>query len=102
MNNQSAVAVLLHECERALDTLLAAKAGTAEGQEREYRRCQGELSPGEAAGLQPSASPQPCPIFPLRADECQEMPGFRGHEWDAGYRQAGKEVHFVAVNCCQF
>lgn len=84
MYNQSAVAVLLQECQRALDTLLAAKAGTGEGQEREYRRCQGELSP-RRGGKTP---PAPCPIFPLRADECQEMPGFRGREWDAGCGQA--------------
>lgn len=43
MNNQSAVAVLLQECERALDTLPAAKAGPGEPEEREYRRCQALL-----------------------------------------------------------
>uniref|UniRef100_A0A8C3J640 Uncharacterized protein n=1 Tax=Calidris pygmaea TaxID=425635 RepID=A0A8C3J640_9CHAR len=43
MNNQNAVAALLQECKRALDTLLSAKADTGEEDEREYRRCQGEV-----------------------------------------------------------
>ncbi|KFV56080.1 Alpha-protein kinase 1, partial [Tyto alba] len=44
MNNQNAVATLLEECKRALDTLLLAKADTGEEDEREYRRCQDLLS----------------------------------------------------------
>lgn len=102
MNNQNAVATLLQECKQALDALLSAQADTSEEDEREYRRCQGEVPRKGGGTTAAAASPQPCPIFLLLADECQEMPGFRGHEWDAGCRQAGKEVHFVAVNCCQF
>lgn len=101
MNNQNAVAGLLQECQRALDALLSAKADTGQEDEREYRRCQGEVPRRGGRTSAAAAGPQPCPIF-LLADECQAMPGFRGHEWDVGYRQAGKEVHFVAVNCCQF
>lgn len=51
MNKQSAVAALLRDCERALGALPAAEPGTGEAEQREYRRCQGELSPGEAAAL---------------------------------------------------
>lgn len=101
MNNQTAAAALLQECKRALDTLLAAQPGTAEEDQQQYWQCQGEVPRRGGRTVAAATSPQPCPIF-LLADECQEMPGFRGHEWDAGYRQAGKEVHFVAVNCCQF
>jgi len=102
MNNQNAVATLLQDCKRALDALLSSKADTGEEDEREYQRCQGEVPKRGSRTTAGATSPQPCPIFLLLADECQEMPGFQGHEWDVGYRQAGKEVHFVAVNCCQF
>lgn len=102
MTNQNTVAVLLRECKQALDMLLSAQADTGEEDEKEYQRCQGEV-PRRGSSITAAAThPQPCPRFLLLADECQEMPGLRGYEWDVGYRQAGKEVHFVAVNCCQF
>ncbi|XP_048159649.1 alpha-protein kinase 1 isoform X1 [Corvus hawaiiensis] len=72
MNNQSAVAVLLQECERALDTLLAAEAGTGEGEEREYRRCQA-LLPEDVRSLLEEAKEMKWPFVPERWQYKQDL-----------------------------
>ncbi|XP_066174449.1 alpha-protein kinase 1 [Sylvia atricapilla] len=72
MNNQSAVAVLLQECQRALDTLLAAKAGTGEGEQREYRRCQA-LLPEELRSLLEAAKEMKWPFVPERWQYKQDL-----------------------------
>uniref|UniRef100_A0A8C5U1S1 Uncharacterized protein n=2 Tax=Malurus TaxID=55806 RepID=A0A8C5U1S1_9PASS len=72
MNNQNAVAVLLQECERALDTLRAAKAGTGEGEEREYRRCQA-LLPEDLRSLLQEAKEMKWPFVPERWQYKQEL-----------------------------
>ncbi|EOB01980.1 hypothetical protein Anapl_12246 [Anas platyrhynchos] len=63
MSNHGAVAALLQDCKRALDTLLSAKADTHEEEEQQYQQCQ---------------------------DESQETTGFRGREWAVGCGQAGE------------
>ncbi|XP_023782219.1 alpha-protein kinase 1 isoform X1 [Cyanistes caeruleus] len=72
MNKQSAVAVLLQECERALDTLLAPKAGTGEGEEREYRQCQA-LLPEELRSLLEEAKEMKWPFVPERWQYKQDL-----------------------------
>ncbi|XP_039920197.1 alpha-protein kinase 1 isoform X1 [Hirundo rustica] len=72
MNNQGAVAALLQECQRALDTLLAAKAGTGQGQEREYRRCQA-LLPEELRSLLEAAKEMKWPFVPERWQYKQDL-----------------------------
>ncbi|XP_062350012.1 alpha-protein kinase 1 [Cinclus cinclus] len=73
MNKQSAVAALLRECERALDTLLAkAKGGTGEGEQREYRRCQA-LLPEELRSLLEEAKEMKWPFVPERWQYKQDL-----------------------------
>lgn len=72
MNNQNAVAVLLQECERALDALRAAKAGTGEGEEREYQRCQA-LLPEDLRSLLEEAKEMKWPFVPERWQYKQDL-----------------------------
>ncbi|XP_014740433.1 PREDICTED: alpha-protein kinase 1 [Sturnus vulgaris] len=72
MNKQSAVAALLRECERALDTLLAAKAGTGEAEQREYRRCQA-LLPEELRSLLEEAKEMKWPFVPEKWQYKQDL-----------------------------
>lgn len=72
MNNQSAVAALLQECERALDTLLAAQPAPGEAEEREYRRCQA-LLPEELRSLLEEAEEMKWPFVPERWQYKQEL-----------------------------
>lgn len=48
MSNHGAVAALLQDCKRALDTLLSAKADTHEEEEQQYQQCQGEVPEGSS------------------------------------------------------
>ncbi|NXD27542.1 ALPK1 kinase, partial [Spelaeornis formosus] len=72
MNKQSAVATLLQDCERALDTLLAAKAGTGEGEEQEYLQCQA-LLPEELRSLLEEAKEMKWPFVPERWQYKQDL-----------------------------
>ncbi|KAJ7396124.1 hypothetical protein BTVI_148352 [Pitangus sulphuratus] len=72
MNNQHAVAVLLQECERALDALLSAKAGTGEEGEREYRRCQA-LLPEDLRTLLEEAKEMKWPFVPEKWQYKQDL-----------------------------
>ncbi|NXK86014.1 ALPK1 kinase, partial [Formicarius rufipectus] len=72
MNNQNAVAVLLQECERALDTLLSAKAGTGEEEEREYLRCQA-LLPEDLRTLLEEAKEMKWPFVPEKWQYKQDL-----------------------------
>ncbi|NWR37903.1 ALPK1 kinase, partial [Tachuris rubrigastra] len=72
MNNQNAVAVLLQECERALDALLSAKAGTGEEDEREYRRCQA-LLPEDLRTLLEEAKEMKWPFVPEKWQYKQDL-----------------------------
>ncbi|NWU85444.1 ALPK1 kinase, partial [Onychorhynchus coronatus] len=72
MNNQNAVAALLQECERALDALLSAKAGTGEEDEREYRRCQA-LLPEDLRTLLEEAKEMKWPFVPEKWQYKQDL-----------------------------
>nr|XP_012428693.4 alpha-protein kinase 1 [Taeniopygia guttata]XP_030127995.3 alpha-protein kinase 1 [Taeniopygia guttata] len=73
MNRHSAVAVLLQECQRALDTdLLPAHPGTGEAEEREYRRCQA-LLPEELRSLLEEAKEMKWPFVPERWQYKQDL-----------------------------
>ncbi|NWI51775.1 ALPK1 kinase, partial [Calyptomena viridis] len=72
MNNQNAVAVLLEDCERALDTLLSAKADTGEEDEQEYRRCQA-LLPEDLRTLLEEAKEMKWPFVPEKWQYKQDL-----------------------------
>ncbi|XP_071600148.1 alpha-protein kinase 1 [Heliangelus exortis] len=72
MNNQNAVARLLQECQRALDTLLSAKAETSEEDEREYRRCQA-LLPEDLRTLLEEAKEMKWPFVPEKWQYKQDL-----------------------------
>ncbi|NXX53471.1 ALPK1 kinase, partial [Scopus umbretta] len=72
MNNQNAVAMLLQECKRALDTLLSAKADTGEEDEREYRRCQA-LLPEDLRTLLEEAKEMKWPFVPEKWQYKQDL-----------------------------
>ncbi|NXE82136.1 ALPK1 kinase, partial [Cochlearius cochlearius] len=72
MNNQNAVAVLLQECKRALDTLLSAKADTGEEDEREYQRCQA-LLPEDLRSLLEEAKEMKWPFVPEKWQYKQDL-----------------------------
>ncbi|KAL2304646.1 hypothetical protein Nmel_006597 [Mimus melanotis] len=72
MEKQSAVAALLRECERALDTLPAAKAGTGEAEQRECRRCQA-LLPEELRSLLEEAKEMKWPFVPEKWQYKQDL-----------------------------
>ncbi|PKU38183.1 alpha-protein kinase 1 [Limosa lapponica baueri] len=72
MNNQNAVATLLQECKRALDTLLSAKADTGEEDEREYQRCQA-LLPEDLRTLLEEAKEMKWPFVPEKWQYKQDL-----------------------------
>ncbi|KFP88512.1 Alpha-protein kinase 1, partial [Acanthisitta chloris] len=72
MNNQHAVAALLQECERALDALLSPRAGTGEGDEQEYRRCQA-LLPEDLRTLLEEAKEMKWPFVPEKWQYKQDL-----------------------------
>ncbi|XP_075607077.1 alpha-protein kinase 1 isoform X1 [Balearica regulorum gibbericeps] len=72
MNNQNAVATLLQECKRALDTLLSAKADTSEKDEREYLRCQA-LLPEDLRTLLEEAKEMKWPFVPEKWQYKQDL-----------------------------
>ncbi|XP_072719063.1 alpha-protein kinase 1 isoform X2 [Ciconia boyciana] len=72
MNNQNAVAMLLQECKRALDTLLSAEADTGEEDEREYRRCQA-LLPEDLRTLLEEAKEMKWPFVPEKWQYKQDL-----------------------------
>ncbi|NXK21525.1 ALPK1 kinase, partial [Arenaria interpres] len=72
MNNQNAVATLLQECKRALDTLLSAKADAGEEDEREYRRCQA-LLPEDLRTLLEEAKEMKWPFVPEKWQYKQDL-----------------------------
>uniref|UniRef100_A0A663MLS0 Alpha kinase 1 n=1 Tax=Athene cunicularia TaxID=194338 RepID=A0A663MLS0_ATHCN len=72
MNNQNAVATLLEECKRALDTLLLAKADTGEEDEREYCQCQA-LLPEDLKTLLEEAKEMKWPFVPEKWQYKQDL-----------------------------
>ncbi|NWH69927.1 ALPK1 kinase, partial [Piaya cayana] len=72
MNNQNAVAALLQECKRALDTLLLAKADAGEEDEREYQRCQA-LLPDDLRTLLEEAKEMKWPFVPEKWQYKQDL-----------------------------
>ncbi|NWS42352.1 ALPK1 kinase, partial [Probosciger aterrimus] len=72
MNNQNAVAVLLQECKRALDTLLSAQADTGKEDEREYQRCQA-LLPEDLRTLLEEAKEMKWPFVPEKWQYKQDL-----------------------------
>ncbi|XP_056345321.1 alpha-protein kinase 1 [Oenanthe melanoleuca] len=75
MNRQSAVAALLRDCERALDTLLPKaepEAGPGEAEQREFRRCQA-LLPEELRSLLEEAKEMKWPFVPERWQYKQDL-----------------------------
>ncbi|CAN8209553.1 unnamed protein product [Coccothraustes coccothraustes] len=71
MSGQSAVAALLQQCQRALDTELLHRA-PGEAEEREYRRCQA-LLPEELRSLLEEAKEMKWPFVPERWQYKQEL-----------------------------
>nr|XP_021387270.1 alpha-protein kinase 1 [Lonchura striata domestica] len=73
MNRHSAVALLLQECQRALDTeLRPAQPRTGAAEEREYRRCQA-LLPEELRSLLEEAKEMKWPFVPERWQYKQDL-----------------------------
>ncbi|KAL9852741.1 alpha-protein kinase 1 isoform 1-T6 [Geothlypis trichas] len=71
MSGQSAVAALLQQCQRALDTELLPRA-PGEAEQREYRRCQA-LLPEELRSLLEEAKEMKWPFVPERWQYKQEL-----------------------------
>nr|XP_027311587.2 LOW QUALITY PROTEIN: alpha-protein kinase 1 [Anas platyrhynchos] len=63
MSNHGAVAALLQDCKRALDTLLSAKADTHEEEEQQYQQCQA-LLPDDLRTLLEEAKEMKWPFVP--------------------------------------
>ncbi|XP_035180202.1 alpha-protein kinase 1 isoform X2 [Oxyura jamaicensis] len=63
MNNHGAVATLLQDCKRALDTLLSAKADGHEEEEQQYQQCQA-LLPDDLRTLLEEAKEMKWPFVP--------------------------------------
>lgn len=91
MNNQDAVASILHECKQVLDRLLLETPDVSTEDKGEDQRCRGEVLMGDtrardgrfnACALASATHSPLCPIFLLLADDHREMSGFLGHEWE--------------------